>query len=156
MWRKKCRDNIYTYICTYFTKIGTIERHLYVVLVLSTAVVEYLAKIILSRISDFRRRLHDNEDRLGYFLVALRLFPVSPNWAINMSCGVLGVPLRMFFPTVLVGLLPYNYLCVQAGAVLATIDSLSDVFSWSIMAQMAAMAVVATLPGVLMKRNGHV
>ena len=33
-----------------------------------------------------------NENRLPYFLLFLRLFPCSPNWAINMCSGVLGVP----------------------------------------------------------------
>ena len=45
------------------------------------------------RIHAFKEKLEMNRDRLPYFLLFLRLFPMSPNWALNMSCGVLGVPM---------------------------------------------------------------
>ncbi len=104
-----------------------------------------------SLLSDFRQRLVSNEDRLPYFLLGLRLFPASPNWAINVACGVLGVPLTAFFPTALLGLLPYNYLCVQAGVMLSSIRGMSDVFSTATMLQMTAMAAAATLPGIMLR-----
>ncbi len=110
-------------------------------------------RLFPKRLAEFKSRLRENEDGLTYFLLALRLFPATPNWAINVGCGVLRVPLLKFFPTVVVGLMPYNYLCVQAGVVLATVESMSDVFSWAVMLQMAAMAAVATLPGLLTKRR---
>ena len=78
---------------------------------------------------------------------------MSPNWAINMSCGVLGVPLTTFFLTVFVGLMPYNYLCVQTGVLLASVNSMKEVFTWTTMAQLTGIAVVALLPGILAKRR---
>ncbi|CAI8036392.1 Transmembrane protein 41A, partial [Geodia barretti] len=52
-------------------------------------------------------------------LLSLRLFPMSPNWLLNLSSPLLGVPLHLFFISVLFGLLPYNFLCVQSGLMLA-------------------------------------
>ncbi len=109
--------------------------------------------LVPDRVADFRRRLREAEGRLAYFLLALRLFPASPNWAINVSCGVLRVPLAQFFLTVLLGLAPYNYLCVQTGVMLASIENLSDAFSWTTLAQLGAMALVATLPGIIVKNK---
>merc|ERR1712198_97671 len=72
---------------------------------------------------------------LPFFLLFLRLFPMSPNWALNMASGVLGVPIHLFFISVLVGLMPYNYLCVTSGAILSEINDLGDIVSWSNMAR---------------------
>ncbi len=74
---------------------------------------EDLPAFVSKRVESFRKRLKENSDRLAYFLLFLRIFPMSPNWAINVSCGVLRVPVRTFFLTVMVGLMPYNFICVQ-------------------------------------------
>ena len=52
-----------------------------------------------------------------------------------MASGVLGVPIHLFFISVLVGLMPYNYLCVTSGAILSEINDLGDIVSWSNMAR---------------------
>ena len=36
-------------------------------------------------------------------LLSLRLFPMSPNWLLNLSSPLLGVPLHLFFISVLFG-----------------------------------------------------
>lgn len=106
-------------------------------------------KYFPQRIQSFRESLEENRARLPYFLLFLRLFPMSPNWAINMCSGVLGVPLGLFFVTVLVGLMPYNYICVQTGVLLSSLDSMQDIFTWTTLAQMTAVALVALAPGYL-------
>jgi uncharacterized membrane protein YdjX (TVP38/TMEM64 family) len=72
-----------------------------------------LPNFVAVKLDAFKLRLAANADRLTYFLLFLRIFPMSPNWAINVSCGVLRVPIATFFVTVLVGLMPYNFICVQ-------------------------------------------
>ena len=42
------------------------------------------------RIHTFRLSLEENRDQLPFYLLFLRLFPMSPNWALNMASGVLG------------------------------------------------------------------
>ena len=42
------------------------------------------------RVERFRVRLEENRQELPFFLLFLRLFPMSPNWALNMASGVLG------------------------------------------------------------------
>ena len=106
-----------------------------------------------SRVSSFHNKLKDNAHRLPFFLLFLRLFPVSPNWAINMCCGVLGVPIHMFFLTVFVGLMPYNYMCVQTGVLLSKLTSMSELLTWTTMLQMAGVATVALVPGLIVKNK---
>ena len=68
-----------------------------------------------------------------------------------MASGVLGVPIHLFFFSVLVGLMPYNYLCVTSGAILSEINDLGDVVSWSNMARCATAALAALLPTLLLR-----
>ena len=55
------------------------------------------------------------------------------------------------------GLIPYNFICVRTGSMLSEISSLDDIFSWSTLAQLLAIALVALVPGALIKRysEGH-
>ena len=48
-------------------------------------------------------QVKENHDSLFFFLLFLRLFPMSPNWFLNMSSPVLEVPLVQFFFSVLIG-----------------------------------------------------
>lgn len=40
---------------------------------------------------------------------------MTPNWLINMASPQVGVPLKAFFVSVLLGLAPYNFLTCNAG-----------------------------------------
>ncbi|XP_022198987.2 transmembrane protein 41A [Nilaparvata lugens] len=92
---------------------------------------------------------------LIYFLIFLRLFPMTPNWLINVLCPIIEVPLHLFFISVLFGLMPYNYLCVQAGGMLASLSSLDQVFSSRTLLQLAAMASVVLAPKLLFRKQIH-
>jgi uncharacterized membrane protein YdjX (TVP38/TMEM64 family) len=108
------------------------------------------------RIEKFSTLLEDNATRLPYLLLSLRLFPMSPNWAVNMSCGVLNVPIVTFFLTVLIGLMPYNYICVTTGVILSKLTSISDVFTWTSLLQLTGVATMAVIPAFLMKGKKYI
>lgn len=50
------------------------------------------------------------------------------------------------------GLIPYNFICVHTGSILSEISSLDDIFSWGTLAQLLAIALMALVPGALIKR----
>jgi len=104
-----------------------------------------------ARVEQFRVKLEENRQELPFFLLFLRLFPMSPNWALNMASGVLGVPLHLFFLSVFFGLMPYNYLCVTSGVLLAEIREVGDILSWANMARCATIAVAALLPTAVLR-----
>lgn len=53
----------------------------------------------------------------------------------------------------LVGLMPYNFLCVQAGGMLASLRTMEDVFSFTTLMQLGAIAVVTLGPSFLLKQK---
>ncbi|XP_022691330.1 transmembrane protein 41A-A-like isoform X2 [Varroa jacobsoni] len=113
-------------------------------------------KFFASKISYLERKINENEDELIYFLLFLRLFPITPNWFLNMASPIIGIPIHLFFVSVFIGLMPYNLMCVQAGSLLSEIQSTSDILTPAVAAKMALLAIAALLPALLKKvRNNH-
>uniref|UniRef100_A0A2P2I9T1 Transmembrane protein 41A-like n=2 Tax=Hirondellea gigas TaxID=1518452 RepID=A0A2P2I9T1_9CRUS len=77
------------------------------------------------------------------FLVSLRVFPGTPNWFLNMAAPVAGVPLVPFFFSVLIGLAPYNSLCVLAGGSATQLRSVTDLWSGTSLAALLLLALLA-------------
>lgn len=50
------------------------------------------------------------------------------------------------------GLIPYNFICVQTGSILSTLTSLDALFSWETVLKLLAIALVALVPGTLIKK----
>lgn len=49
-------------------------------------------------------------------------------------------------------MIPYNFICVRTGSILSEITSLDDIFSWATLAQLLAIALMALVPGALIRR----
>ncbi|KAI5089953.1 transmembrane protein 41A-B precursor [Silurus meridionalis] len=94
----------------------------------------------------------ENRSSLFFFLLFLRFFPMTPNWFLNVTSPILNIPIPMFFFSVLIGLIPYNFICVRTGAILSKITSLDDIFSWGTLLQLLLIACVALLPGAVIRR----
>ena len=45
-----------------------------------------------------------------FFLLSLRLFPVTPNWFLNMASPIVGIPIMPFFISVFIGKLVALYI----------------------------------------------
>lgn len=106
-----------------------------------------------AQIEFLQRKVESNSHQLIYYLLFLRLFPMTPNWLINLLSPIVGVPVHLFFFSVLVGLMPYNYLSVQAGGMLASLTSFEEVFTAKTFLQMALMAVAALGPSLFLKKS---
>ncbi|XP_016046640.1 transmembrane protein 41A isoform X2 [Erinaceus europaeus] len=94
----------------------------------------------------------ENRNSLFFFLLFLRLFPMTPNWFLNLSAPVLNIPIVQFFFSVLIGLIPYNFICVQTGSILSTLTSLDALFSLETVLKLLAIALMALVPGTLVKK----
>ncbi|XP_069997133.1 transmembrane protein 41A isoform X2 [Penaeus vannamei] len=95
-----------------------------------------------TKINWFREKISENEHQLFLFLVSLRVFPMTPNWLLNIMAPYVNVPLLMFFLSVFFGLLPYNFLCVQAGEMLSDIKSMDDIFTPKRLLALITMALI--------------
>uniref|UniRef100_A0A672IG71 Transmembrane protein 41ab n=1 Tax=Salarias fasciatus TaxID=181472 RepID=A0A672IG71_SALFA len=116
---------------------------------------QYVVHFFPEKVALLQRKAEENRSSLFFFLLFLRFFPMTPNWFLNITCPVLNIPMPIFFSSVFIGLIPYNFICVRTGSILSEISSLDDIFSWGTLAQLLAIALVALLPGALIKRYGH-
>ena len=59
-------------------------------------------------------QIKDQSHSLLYVMISLRLVPVTPNWLLNILSPVLGVPLPLFFVSVLIGnVCTCTYVCMR-------------------------------------------
>uniref|UniRef100_A0A8C6S9A6 Transmembrane protein 41A n=1 Tax=Neogobius melanostomus TaxID=47308 RepID=A0A8C6S9A6_9GOBI len=116
---------------------------------------QYVVQFFPDKVALLQRKVEENRGSLFFFLLFLRFFPMTPNWFLNITCPVLSVPMPIFFSSVFIGLIPYNFICVRTGSILSQISSLDDIFSWGTLAQLLAIALVALLPGALIKHYGR-
>ncbi|XP_064617849.1 transmembrane protein 41A-like [Liolophura sinensis] len=112
----------------------------------------YIQKYFPDRVKSLQDKVDKNLDSLFFFLLFLRLFPMSPNWFLNMASPVLNIPIGQFFFSVLIGLMPYNMICVQTGCMVSELRSMNHVFTYSTLLKLAGLATVTLLPGYLIQR----
>jgi len=114
-----------------------------------------ISKYFSTKVSSIKTFINEQQKIGSLFsvLLSLRFFPMSPNWLMNMSAPLVGVPLPIFALSVGVGLVPYNFICAQAGNIISQIEKTSDLFSYKILLTFGTMAVVAGLPGFLKNRK---
>uniref|UniRef100_A0A673TTC9 VTT domain-containing protein n=1 Tax=Suricata suricatta TaxID=37032 RepID=A0A673TTC9_SURSU len=113
---------------------------------------QLVASYFPDKVSLLQRKVEENRNSLFFFLLFLRLFPMTPNWFLNLSAPILNIPIVHFFFSVLIGLIPYNFICVQTGSILSTLTSLDALFSWETVFKLLAIALVALVPGTLIKK----
>lgn len=102
------------------------------------------------------RNTIEKQKKLGSLfnvLISLRFFPMSPNWLMNMSAPLCGVPLNLFFSSVFIGLIPYNFICAQAGNVVSQIKRVDDLLTWNVIFSFVVMAIVAMVPVIFKNRK---
>ncbi|XP_076312897.1 transmembrane protein 41A-A-like [Tachypleus tridentatus] len=114
---------------------------------------ELVYQFFPDKVKFLQNKVEENKERLPYFLLFLRLFPMTPNWFLNMASPIVNIPLHLFFLSVFFGLMPYNYICVQTGALLSQIQSLDDVYSTATILKLACIAAVVLMPGLLVRKS---
>lgn len=85
------------------------------------------------------------------YLLFLRLVPLFPFFLINLAAGLTRLPLRTFFVGTLVGIIPGGFVFANAGASLATINSLSGIASPRVLGSFALLGLFALLPVLYIK-----
>jgi uncharacterized membrane protein YdjX (TVP38/TMEM64 family) len=95
------------------------------------------------------------ESGLSYLLF-LRLVPLFPFWLINLASGITGLPLRTYVVGTMIGIMPGSFVFANAGASLATIDSLSGIASPRVIGSFVLLGLFALVPTVFQKiRKGR-
>ncbi|XP_053554718.1 transmembrane protein 41A [Bombina bombina] len=136
------------FLCCTLTSLGATCCYLLSQAFGKQIVVQYFP----DKVSMLQNKVEENRSSLFFFLLFLRLFPMTPNWFLNLTSPILNIPVGQFFFSVLIGLLPYNFICVQTGSILSQLKSLDDMFSWWTLLNLLGIALVALIPGTIVKR----
>ena len=75
--------------------------------------------------------IKENEDDLVFYLIFLRLFPGSPNWAMNLSFPHLGISNLKFIITVFIGIAPWNFFACSSGDIISSLASTKEIMGIS-------------------------
>ncbi|XP_076089544.1 transmembrane protein 41A-A-like [Mytilus galloprovincialis] len=113
---------------------------------------QHIERFFPDKVRFLQGKVEVNKDSLLFFLLFLRFFPMTPNWFLNMASPIVNVPIHLFFLSVLIGLMPFNFICVQTGGMLSEIKSTDDIFTSGTLIKLGAIAVVALVPGMIVKK----
>ncbi|MEI6207440.1 MAG: TVP38/TMEM64 family protein [Desulfuromonadales bacterium] len=86
------------------------------------------------------------EARGFHYLLFLRLVPLFPFFLINLTAGLTRLPLRTFFFGTMLGIIPGGFVFVNAGATLATVNSLSGIASPKVLGSVTLLGIFALMP----------
>jgi len=111
-----------------------------------------IRRLFSEKIKTLGKKVSSNRSNLFYYLLFIRMVPFTPNWLLNIAAPILDIPFHLFFFSVLVGLMPYNFVTVQAGSLLAELTSLNDVFDFATMLKLVLVALVALFPAILKRK----
>ncbi|GAB6020550.1 Transmembrane protein 41A [Chamberlinius hualienensis] len=113
---------------------------------------DLIHKYFFHRLKKLQETIDDNRSNLFGYLLFARLFPMTPNWFLNIASPIFNIPLAKFALSVFIGLMPYNFICVQTGVVLSQINSLDDVFTYNVLFKLLLIACVALVPNFILKK----
>ncbi|MFZ4858847.1 MAG: TVP38/TMEM64 family protein [Desulfuromonadaceae bacterium] len=115
---------------------------------LAFLVTRYLLRdVVLNKFGNRLETMNRELEERGFgYLLFLRLVPLFPFFLINLAAGLTRLPLRTFFFGTMLGIIPGGFVYVNAGASLATIDSLSGVSSPRVLGSFTLLGLFALLP----------
>ncbi|ORY04933.1 hypothetical protein K493DRAFT_143278, partial [Basidiobolus meristosporus CBS 931.73] len=114
---------------------------------------DLLEHYIPERLDQLRTQIDENRSRMFLYLLTLRLFPFAPYWLINIVSPFVGVPVWSFFVTCMLGIIPYNFVTVEAGKMLSQVEEISDIFNPWFIFKLLAMSTVPFLLSFIGKRK---
>ncbi|CAH1160208.1 unnamed protein product [Phaedon cochleariae] len=87
-----------------------------------------------------------HKDNLFNYVVFLRVTPFLPNWFINLTAPVIGVPLWPFAFGTFVGVAPPSFIAIQGGQTLHDMTASDSAFSATTFLWLAFFGVVSLVP----------
>ena len=100
------------------------------------------------QLEKFNKELESNKYQ---YLFSLRFLPIFPFFLVNFLCGVTKLDLKAFFITTSLGIIPGSFVYTFAGSQLATIESISDIFTKEILFAFILLGTLTLIPVVVKK-----
>jgi uncharacterized membrane protein YdjX (TVP38/TMEM64 family) len=100
-------------------------------------------------------KINKELDNAGFnYLLFLRLVPLFPFFLINLAAGLTKIPLRTFFLGTMFGIIPGGFVYCNAGASLASINSVGEIVSPRVLGSFALLGLFALIPVIYAKIRG--
>eukprot|EP00744_Colponema_vietnamica_P002607 GILI01004056.1.p1 GENE.GILI01004056.1~~GILI01004056.1.p1 ORF type:complete len:270 (+),score=91.16 GILI01004056.1:66-812(+) len=100
----------------------------------------------------FREKVQQQRESLFFYMLFLRITPLLPNWFINISSPLVGVPFSYFFFATLFGLMPGNIITVRMGLTLGNLDRIGPDFQTIL--SLFGIGLIALLPTLIKNKLG--
>ncbi len=133
---------------TLWVNIGATAGAVLAFLLARTLLRGWVVRSFGTRMESLDRGLKENA--LSYLLF-LRLVPVFPFFLVNLACGITGLSLRTYILGTMVGILPGSFVYANAGASIASINTLSEVASPRVLLSFALLGLFALIPAIYQK-----
>lgn len=104
------------------------------------------------RCAEWRKKVEKHRGHLLLYIIFLRLTPLVPNWFVNWSSPVVGVPWLPFYFGTFFGVAVPSIFFVRAGAAIQDIGAVSDILSWRAGVWMTLGGAVLLLPVLFKSR----
>ena len=86
-------------------------------------------------------KIDENKHNLLYYFLFLRLTPIVPNWFLNASAALVGVPFSIFGLATMIGLVPYTAILVKMGLTLDEVSHIGFDFRVSVMSLILILTI---------------
>ncbi|KAL9647941.1 hypothetical protein ABK040_008210 [Willaertia magna] len=142
-----------TFVCTLLTAIGSSLCHFMWLVsgrdfLLSFEWFRLKANGLYGIVQNNRRK---GGVQLVWFLISLRLFPLTPSWFINIAGPLLGITVYEQFYSVFIGMAPFTFITVKAGLLLSELKSVNDIYEPQTMIFLLVLSLLSLVPLIITK-----
>jgi len=104
------------------------------------------------KLNFLRKQVDEHRDGLFFYLLFIRMFPLSPWWLLNLAAPFLYIPIGTFFASLFFGSIPYNLACCQAGDILSELTSTADIWQPVLLLKMIMVSLLSLMPPLYSKK----
>mmetsp|Transcript_35105 Transcript_35105/g.54857 ORF Transcript_35105/g.54857 Transcript_35105/m.54857 type:complete len:240 (-) Transcript_35105:113-832(-) len=135
-------------VCLFCTSVGTALCYLFY----ATFGGPLVRRLFVEQLARLEEGVRHHRRRLFYYLAVIRIFPMTPNFFINLAAPLIRLPVIPHVAAATAGLAPITFLTCQAGGTLSTLQNLKDAVDKRILLTLAGLAVLASIPMFLKRR----
>mmetsp|Transcript_10871 Transcript_10871/g.40556 ORF Transcript_10871/g.40556 Transcript_10871/m.40556 type:complete len:393 (-) Transcript_10871:193-1371(-) len=84
-----------------------------------------------------------------FYLLALRTFPLTPQYLLNLASPIIGIDMWMFLLSMMVGLLPFHIVTVRTGRIITQIHSSKDILQTDTCILLGLLSVLLLAPPII-------
>ncbi|XP_059080261.1 transmembrane protein 41B-like [Tigriopus californicus] len=112
-----------------------------------------LLRFMPHRLAQWSKAVQNHRHNLFFYILFLRITPIVPNWFVNVTSSVIGVPLYMLSVGTFIGVVPPCCVWIQAGTTLQHLSTASEVISLEAVGVIVVLALMSVVPVLIRERN---